>query len=79
MTTKAAFSPDEWTTVLEAPTSAGRLGVTASRGGTFKETFAMSKAYAEARVAHTAAASSSTRSWDQSPRWITPDRTRQRN
>jgi len=52
MTTKEAFSPEEWKTVLEAPTSAGMIVVTAAHGGTFKETFAMSKAYIEARSEH---------------------------
>src|SRR3982751_670776 len=52
MTTKAAFSPDEWTLVLEAPPSAGLIVVTAARGGMFRETLAMSKAYAEARAQH---------------------------
>jgi hypothetical protein len=52
MTTKAAFSPEEWTIVLEAPTSAGMIVLTASHGGTFRETFALSKAYAEARSEH---------------------------
>jgi hypothetical protein len=52
MTTKAAFTDEEWTTVLEGPTAAGMLVVMASRGGTFRETFAMSKAYVEAREQH---------------------------
>ncbi|MFL6240202.1 MAG: hypothetical protein ACJ735_11995 [Actinomycetes bacterium] len=52
MTTKDAFAPDEWDLVLEAPTSAGMIVLTASHGGTFRETFAMSKAYAEARSEH---------------------------
>ena len=52
MTNKAAFMPDEWTSVIEGPTSAGLIVVTASHGGTFRETFAMSKAYVEARSAH---------------------------
>ena len=52
MTTKAAFTPEEWTTVIEGPTSAGMMVVVASHGGTFRETFAMSKAYAEARSEH---------------------------
>jgi hypothetical protein len=38
--------------VREAPTSAGFVVVTASRGGTFRETFAMSKAYIDARAEH---------------------------
>jgi hypothetical protein len=52
MTSKANFSPEEWTTVLEGPPSAGILVATAARGGTFRETFAVGKAYAEARQQH---------------------------
>jgi hypothetical protein len=52
MTTKAAYSPEEWKTVLEGPPTAGLIVITAARGGTFRETFAMSKAYAEARSEH---------------------------
>jgi hypothetical protein len=52
MTTKNAFSPEEWTTVLEGPTAAGMIVLTAAHGGTFRETIAMSKAYAEARAEH---------------------------
>lgn len=52
MTTKAAFSPEEWTVVLEGPPSAGLIVVTAARGGMFRETLAMSKAYVEARELH---------------------------
>ncbi len=52
MTTKAAFSPDEWQLVLEGPTSAGMLIITASHGGMFRESMAMAKAYAEARAQH---------------------------
>ena len=51
MTTKSAFSPEEWKVVLEGPPSAGLIVITAARGGTFRETYAMSKAYVEARVA----------------------------
>lgn len=52
MTNQDAFTADEWTLVREAPTSAGLVVATASRGGTFRETFAMSKAYVEARSEH---------------------------
>lgn len=52
MTTKAAFSPSEWQLVLECPPTAGLLVITASHGGMFRETMAMSKAYAEARAQH---------------------------
>jgi hypothetical protein len=52
MTTKAAFSPEEWKAVLEGPPTAGMIVVTAARGGTIRETIAMSKAYAAARAQH---------------------------
>ena len=52
MTTKAAFSPEEWKVVLEGPPTAGMIVVTAARGGTFRETIAMAKAYTEARAEH---------------------------
>jgi hypothetical protein len=52
MTTRDAFTPDEWTTVLAGPTTAGMIVVTAASGGMFRETFAMSRAYAEARAVH---------------------------
>ena len=52
MTTEAAFSPEEWKVVLEGPPAAGLIVITAAHGGTFRETFAMSKAYAEARAEH---------------------------
>src|SRR5215510_302759 len=52
MTTKAAFSPEEWNVVLEGPPTAGMIVITAGRGGMFRETIAMSKAYTEARGQH---------------------------
>ena len=52
MTTSAAFSPEEWKVVLEGPTSAGMIVVTAARGGMIRESIAMSKAYVEARAQH---------------------------
>ena len=52
MTTKAAFSPEEWKVVLEGPPTAGMIVITAARGGMFRESIAMSKAYAEARGQH---------------------------
>ncbi len=52
MTTKADFSDDEWGVVLEGPPSAGLLVITAAKGGMLRETWAMSKAYAEARRQH---------------------------
>jgi hypothetical protein len=52
MTSKAAFTPEEWKVVLEGPPTAGMIVITAAHGGTFRETIAMSKAYTEARSQH---------------------------
>ncbi len=52
MTGKADFTDEEWTLLREAPTSAGMLVIQADRGGTFRETFSMGKAYTEARKQH---------------------------
>jgi hypothetical protein len=52
MTGKAAFTEEEWKTILEGPPSAGMIVVTAGRGGTIRETLAIGKAYAEARQQH---------------------------
>jgi hypothetical protein len=52
MTRNASFTPEEWTLVLEGPPSAGMIIVTAQRGGSFRESIAMAKAYVEARKHH---------------------------
>jgi hypothetical protein len=52
MTGSSAFTPDEWKVVLEGPPSAGLIVITAQRGGTFRETISMAKAYTEARQSH---------------------------
>jgi hypothetical protein len=52
MTSKADFTSEEWQLILEAPPSAGMIVVTAQRGGSFRETIAMAKAYVEARKQH---------------------------
>ena len=52
MTGKADFTEDEWRIVLEGPPTAGMIVVTAQRGGTFRETLALAKAYVEARKHH---------------------------
>jgi hypothetical protein len=52
MTGKADFTQEEWELVLEGPPSAGMIVVTAQRGGTFRESIAMAKAYVEARRQH---------------------------
>lgn len=48
MTNRSDFTEQEWDLLREAPESAGLIIVTASHGGTFRETFAIAKAYAEA-------------------------------
>ena len=52
MTGKADFTEAEWKTVLEGPPTAGMIVVFSGKGGTFRETLAMGKAYAEARQQH---------------------------
>jgi hypothetical protein len=52
MTGKADFSKEEWELVSEGPPSAGLIVVTAQRGGVFRETLAIAKAYTEARRQH---------------------------
>ncbi len=52
MTSKSDFTTEEWESILAAPPSAGMIVVTAQRGGSFRETIAMAKAYAEARQQH---------------------------
>jgi hypothetical protein len=52
MTGKADFSPEEWEVVLKGPPSAGVIVITAQRGGSFRESFSMAKAYGEARRQH---------------------------
>jgi hypothetical protein len=52
MTGKADFSAEEWETISEAPATAGLLVMTAQRGGVFRETLAIARAYAEARQTH---------------------------
>jgi hypothetical protein len=52
MTGKADFTEQEWELVLGGPPSAGIIVVTAQRGGTFRESIAMAKAYVEARQQH---------------------------
>ncbi len=52
MTSKSGFTTEEWQLILEGPPSAGMIVVTAQRGGSFRETIAMAKAYVEARQQH---------------------------
>jgi hypothetical protein len=52
MTGKSAFTDEEWQAVLEGPPTAALLVLTAERGGSFRESFAVGRAYAEARQQH---------------------------
>src|SRR6266480_8106962 len=52
ITAKSAFNDEGWKTVLAGPPSAGMIVLTAQSGGTWSETWAMSKAYATARQQH---------------------------
>ncbi len=49
MTKKADFNADEWAKVVEGPLLAGMRVITADRGGTIRESVAMSQVYAQAR------------------------------
>ncbi|HEY1515378.1 MAG TPA: hypothetical protein VGF91_03090 [Solirubrobacteraceae bacterium] len=52
MTGKSDFTEQEWDTVLQGPPAAGMIVAAASKGGTFKESFAIAKSYTEARQQH---------------------------
>ena len=49
MTAKADFTDEEWNLVREGPPTAGMLVLMAQGGGSFRETWALAKSYAEAR------------------------------
>jgi hypothetical protein len=48
MTNRSDFTEQEWDLLREGPPTAGLIVLTAAHGGTFRETFAIGKAYAEA-------------------------------
>jgi hypothetical protein len=52
MTGKADFTEEEWEVVREGPPTAGMVAATASSGGTFRESWALAKAFGEARQDH---------------------------
>jgi hypothetical protein len=52
MTRKADFNAEEWSTVAEGPLYAGMRVIAASRGGTVRESLAMSRVYQDARTKH---------------------------
>jgi hypothetical protein len=49
MTGKADFTEEEWELLREGPTAAGIVAASASSGGSFRESWAIAKVYAEAR------------------------------
>jgi hypothetical protein len=52
MAAKTDFSPEEWKQLVEGPTIAGMIVLTSAGGGTFRETFALAHAWADARKQH---------------------------
>ena len=52
MTTKADFNAEEWSTVVEGPLYAGMRVISADRGGTLRESLALSRVYQDARTSH---------------------------
>ena len=52
MTRKADFTEEEWELLREGPPTAGIIAAAASSGGSFRESWAIAKAYAEARKEH---------------------------
>jgi hypothetical protein len=52
MTGKSDFTPEEWELVREGPPTAALMAMTAEKGGSFRESWALAKAYTEARQAH---------------------------
>ena len=52
MTGKADFSQEEWELVREGPPTAGLVVLMAESGGTFRETFALARAFNDARRNH---------------------------
>jgi len=52
MTTKSDFRPEEWKVIQEGPVTAGMLVIASESGGTFRETFALARAFNDARRNH---------------------------
>ena len=52
MTGKSDFTDEEWQLVTEGPALAGLIVSSAHSGGTFRESFALAKVWAEARQHH---------------------------
>jgi hypothetical protein len=49
MTGKTDFTEEEWNLVREGPPTAGMIVLLASKGGSFRETWALAKTFAETR------------------------------
>jgi hypothetical protein len=75
MTHKADFNAEEWSTIVDGPLYAGMRVISADRGGTFRETLAMSHVYQDARQNH--GASELLDELLKSPPSIDPDRLKQ--
>jgi hypothetical protein len=52
MTNKSDFTEQEWEVVREGPPVAGLIVASASSGGSFRESWALAKSFAEARQQH---------------------------
>ena len=52
MAAKADFTEEEWELLREGPATAGMIVLLASGGGSFRETWALAKTFAEARQKH---------------------------
>ena len=52
MTDKADFTAEEWELVREGPPTAGMVALTAESGGSFRESWALARAYTDARKEH---------------------------
>jgi hypothetical protein len=52
MTDRSNFSDEEWELVREGPPTAGLVAAPASSGGSFRESWALAKAFTEARKPH---------------------------
>jgi hypothetical protein len=52
MTAKSDFTPEEWKLIQEGPVTAGMILLATESGGTFRETFALARAFTEARRKH---------------------------
>jgi hypothetical protein len=75
MTRKADFNAEEWSTVVAGPLYAGMRVISADRGGTLRETLALSRAYQQAREGH--GESEFLDELIKSPPSIDPDRVRE--